>query len=697
MEEFKMNNDNNNVVYDNSNDNYPHFSDLIKERFNKFKDKPLFTTNSDGLFEAFLNNMPSKARQHYNCRECGKFIDRFGGLVSISEKGEVSSILWDENNTPEFFEDSVKAMKKILLNSNVTGIFISGEKVLGQPSTNGWEHMSVTIPKDRVFTSSFKTPFQEMAGKIQDFETLVNGLNAFSLDAFNTAVVLLETNSLSRSSKFLNNAKFLQELCNNRLKTKKNINRDNITWLAVATNPSDFCHVKSGMIGSLLDDITDGLPTSSIISRFDEKMRPDQYMRSQVAPTEGNKQQAERIVEQRGIANSLSRRFPSISEIPEFIWQNKKIRGQRRGTNSIEEKSNGVFGSVKTKEKVNNASNIVNLPNATTMTFAKFQKTIMPTAESIEVMTDNINRFMALVTASDETAPNILKWGNTFSWYYHGGIDGEIQRRVENAGGQHKNNEIRCSLIWEGYTDLDLHCLTPRGKHIYYSEKRYDNGVLDVDANGIDGKTLHPVENIRWGNGLAIEGHYQFYVHNFDERSGNRSSGSTPFKIELEINGRIYSRSGTLRHKNQIIMFEFDYRKGQHPTIRDTDGTSYSSNSQEEWNVPTNSFVKVNGITTSPNLWDGQLSKAGHHIFFLLDGCKDLSEGKGRGFFPEMLKSEFLEIRKTLEAFTANTPIEDVDNASACGVGYSTDSEWNVTIRVTSNNSTQIIKIDRWD
>ena len=84
-------------------------------------------------------------------------------------------------------------------------------------------------------------------------------------------------------------------------------------------------------------------------------------------------------------------------------------------------------------------------------------------------------------------------------------------------------------------------------------------------------------------------------------------------------------------------------------------------------------------------------------MFFLLEGCKDLSEGKGRGFFTEMLKPELHEIRKTLEAYTKDTPIEDIDKASACGIGYSKDSEWDLTLKVTSNGSTRIVKIDRFD
>ena len=329
------------------------------------------------------------------------------------------------------------------------------------------------------------------------------------------------------------------------------------------------------------------------------------------------------------------------------------------------------------------------------MTWEKFKRTILPNALSIEAKVDNINRLMALVTAADENSENILQWDNPFSWYYHGGIDGEIKRRVENAGGRYENNEIRCSLIWEGRTDLDLHCITPKGTHIYWSSKRSScGGYLDLDMNGIDRPSEYPVENMRWTIN-APEGHYKFFVHNYTERV-NKKQG-TPFKVELEINGQIYSYVGEpLKASNQTTVFEFDYYNNTATFL----STPYSNDSSKsnDWNININDFVKVTTITTSPNLWgNNNATHAGNHIFFLLEDCKDLSEGKGRGFFNEMLKPELRQIRKTLEAYTATTPIDEVENATACGLGYNSDNEWNLTLKVKTKDSTRLIKIDRFD
>lgn len=661
--------------------NYVEFLESVENHFNFISGTPLFKTNVEGLYELFLDNLPQLARQHYTCRACKHFIERFGGLVTIMENGVVKSAIWHEE-VPIFFQKSVKAMKKAVERARVTDVFISDERVLGTPITGQWKHLSVKLPISKVNRSRLKNASQMMAEKREDFRILIGGLLEYPIDTVEQALALLQSETLYRSDKVLGVAEFLKDLHTKRANAKNSQLRDNITWLAVAKAPTGYCHVKSSMIGTLLEDINDGLSTTSISRRFAEKMSPSNYMRSQSTPTENTILQAERTVEKLGIANSLGRRYARFEEVPEFLWKGTE-RGLRRKTVAIEETS-GVFGHLTPKK-----SNNIDLPS-TVMTFEKFKRTLLPSADKIEVKVDNTNRLMALVTALDENAENILQWNNTFSWYYHGGIDGEIKRRVESAGGRYDNNEIRVSLIWEGYTDLDLHCITPRGEHIGFSHKRGRcGGWLDIDMNGGSHRDASPVENIRWSSN-APQGHYKFYVHNYQERG----KGSTPFTVELEINGKTYTHHGVASGTGfEHTVFSFDYRKGEQLTIKNGNYTSDGA-----WNISTNDFVGVKGITTSPNLWgNNNVEHAGTHIFFLLDECKDLEEGKGRGFFNEMLKPELREIRKTLELYTANTPIEDVDIASACGVGYTKDNEWNLIVRVTSGNSTRLVKIDRWD
>lgn len=686
--------------YDNSNDQYPHFEEVVKVFFEKAISggKKLFKTNSGDLFDLFLHNLPEEARQHYNCNACRHFVNRFGGLVTVSDKGNIISAIWDEANSPVFFQKSVKAMKQAVESSRIIAVFMSDEKKLGIPKTGEWTHLSVTLPREMQFRSRLQTASQAMAEKREAFGGLNRSLQDFSLETVEQALAIIQSETLYRADKVHDMTKWFKDVVIKVNKFSNHTQRENIIWQIVAESPNEFCFIRSKTAGTLLQDIADGLSFESIKTRFEDKMNPANHMVAQSAPSQNAIYEAEKLVAKLGIENSLERRYAKIEEIPSKLWVDK-------GVKKVEKKSTGgVFGNITPKEKTTARTNTPAIPTSV-MTWEKFARTVLPTADGIEVFVDNPDRFMALVTAVHEDAENILQWDNTFSWYYHGGIDAEVRRRVEQAGGKYENNEIRASLIWDGYTDLDIHAYVPtsrysnrRQEEIYFGNKRIGNGWLDVDANGGSAQTMTPVENIRWD--IAPEGRYRFVVHNFAERG----KGQTPFKVELEINGQIFTHTGIAGRTDwQDTVFEFDYVRGQEPKFiqssRYGNTTSGGTGSTTEWNVPANTFVKVNAVTKSPNLWNEEnlSTQSGTHVFFLLEGVKDLSEGKGKGFIVETLKSELRPIRKTLQAFVGSTPIEDADEATACGVGYTKDKEWNLTVKVTSGNSSRVIKIDRWD
>lgn len=161
----------------------------------------------------------------------------------------------------------------------------------------------------------------------------------------------------------------------------------------------------------------------------------------------------------------------------------------------------------------------------------------------------------------------------------------------------------------------------------------------------VSAETLEPVENIRWRQ--AMPGNYLLYVRNYRDRNRGRNA----YKVELEIAGKIFTFEGSLGSTgSQHNIISFHYARGIEPAIH---GNATSTNGTA-WNLQLNQFYPVTGIVKSPNLWnDSPVAHAGDHTFFLIDGCKDTSEGKGRGFFNEMLKPDLREIRKTLEAYTA--------------------------------------------
>ncbi|NFN93511.1 hypothetical protein FDB28_05265 [Clostridium botulinum] len=404
-----------NGVYINNNDQYPDFEKLVNEYFNLMINKrnKLFTTKCEGLFDTYLENLPQEARQHYNCSTCRKFINKYGGLVTISDMGEIESAIWNDSDVPEFFVSSVKAMKNMVLKSKVNGVFLSKNQTLGQAIAGGWNHLSVTLPSQMVYKSRLTSAGQAMAEKLEDFRILTDGLLEYPIEAVDQAVIILKTESLYRSEKCLGVAEWLKDLHIKYINMKNNENKNNIIWLAVATAPSGFCHIKSTMIGTLLDDIVAGLSFDSVSRRFAEKMHPLQYQRPQVPPTAGNVAEAEKIVKKLGIQKSFNRRFAILEELNK-IWTPKEKQESL--------KNKGIFSHIITKKK--KVQPKIDIPTIT-MTWRKFSETILPFAQEIEYLVkEGKYNFSAILTAVHEDAPPIFQWDreekrNPFSWYVY--------------------------------------------------------------------------------------------------------------------------------------------------------------------------------------------------------------------------------------------------------------------------------------
>jgi hypothetical protein len=396
---------------------YDAFLRRIQDSFtDSTKGAPLFTTNAEGLWAAFLAAMPKDQRQYHNCHACRHFIERYGSLVTIDDAGATVPAVWHWHDAPEFYKPSINAMIAIVRRAGVSGVFLSSLPVWGTPVTGIWRHFSVLPEGSRVFKRVTMNAGQAMAEKREDFLTVIRALNEFPKPVLEQALTLLRTESLYRSEKVMGPAQWLYDLhvAHNAAHGPAKVN---VIWRAVATAPAGFCHPRTSMIGTLLVDITAGLPFADVARRFADKMHPLQYQRPQAAPDAGNIAQAEKIVEQMGIKASLRRRFARIDEVV-ALWKPAPVTEAPKGE--------GVFAHLTPK----NAVPVVGAKDmaSITMTWEKFKRTVLPEALEIEFYTaPRADNYTALVTAVDPAAPPILQWDledrrNPISWYlYHGG------------------------------------------------------------------------------------------------------------------------------------------------------------------------------------------------------------------------------------------------------------------------------------
>lgn len=394
-------------------DNYPMLEELIKAKVEN-AGKLLFTTDATHLYDQFLANLPQAARQHYNCNHCRTFVDRYGGLVEIvPENGyEALPVLWGPRScVSTTFDAALQAVYHSVQGAKVTGVFLTGDAEWGMafneptaPSPYAgrrWSHLHGTYPHvfgDRKGT----TAGQKMAEFSQDMGVLCRGLDEYSLDHVKEAVRVLESDHLEGSEKALALGKWFLDLREAWAETRGPAKRNQV-WLAVATAPPGWAHVKNTMIGTLLDDIKCGMMDfAEVQKRWNAKMHPLKYQRP-TALKAGHLEVAEKLLEKLGATKSLERRFAKLEEVSQYaVWMPSL-------TSKANKPAGGVFDHLKPKVGGPGPVKPLVLPPKT-MTWSMFRTTVLPVTTKIEISIPMAGPFTGLTTAVHADAPPLFQW-----------------------------------------------------------------------------------------------------------------------------------------------------------------------------------------------------------------------------------------------------------------------------------------------
>lgn len=403
-------------------DRFDLFADAVRSHFASTVQQHgphLFTVEAGDLDAIYMAALPEHARQQHTCNACRSFFNRYGNLVAITEAGDVVPAMWPTNGGAGLYDDAAAALRRAVAAGKVTGVFLSSASVWGQPITGKWTHLAVS-PSTLMFRHPLMNAGQAMAEKREHYGTLLRALAEFSPELVGQAVTFLEAETLYRGEKVAGPARFMHQLQTAQAgvarQDRTGAKRRNLVWRAVAGAPAGFCTPRSGVIGSLLEDMAAGLAFEDVKAKFAAKMHPLQYQRPQAPASAGNIAQAEKVVAQMGLEASLRRRFARLEEV-ETIWTPTPT--------SAPKEAGGVFGHLQAKGSAEERVATQQVPVA--ITWDKFTRNVLPGALEMHLYTEARMDFGALVTAVDPDAPPLFQWDrddarNPVSWYlYHGG------------------------------------------------------------------------------------------------------------------------------------------------------------------------------------------------------------------------------------------------------------------------------------
>lgn len=665
------------------------FKTAVQRQFNLMKKSDLFRVDvdKDKLWEKYLSSFPEgtnpifRERTEHDCQACRSFVRNAGSMITLVD-GKVVSI-WDVK-VDGCYQVVADELSKFVKGFAIDNLFLHPESSIGvdknfQQTDDGvltWEHFFIQLPTEVICKGDL------IGTKLSDYrstrDVMFRGLSEITVESLDTVLELINQNSLYRGEESKHSVTSFSKLKNEFDKLLDFTDKqDKFCWSKVKSISAGIARLRNSAIGTLLVDLSEGKDLENAVASFEAKVAPQNYQRPTSLVTKGMIEKAKAKVEELGLTSALERRFAILEDITinNILFADRAVKAKM--DNVFDEIAAGKPAKVKKLDKVEE------------VTIDQFIKNILPNAESIEVLLENRHEsnLVSLIAPVDLTAKGMFKWNNTFSWSYAGGLADSIKERVKKAGGN-VTGDVCCRIAWYNKDDLDLHMHEPGGGHIYYPNRRkksHCGGVLDVDANGMDGVRSDPCENIFYEDMKKMkEGEYILRVNNYQKRE-NSNFG---FDIEIDVQGTVhkFSYAKGLSEGETLDIARITYSKKDGITI--VPFLLSSQSVKEIWGIPTQTYHKASVIMLSPNYWDEQ-TVGNKHYFFMLEGC--LNDDQARGFLNEYLTTELTTHRKVLEIVGSKMQTEKSQNQLS-GLGFSSTKRDTLLCKV-KGSFTRTIKI----
>lgn len=671
------------INFERLNKDFDIFSEEINSRLDELikSGNPIVELDYEGsLFEIYLNNIPEeynpvfRVNRFFDGSADRHFINRIGNLAMITPNYKLV-YLWDfESKT--FFESSRKEMLKALKKCKIKNAFLTSFDMVGSgPNKDSkdpritWTHYKYKTPSE---IRCSKHDIGDKLGKLNtQYNVFKRTMEECRLEDLESVIELGKDNSIYRASEFLGSLEKWHEL-----KTKYNKKpSDEFLWFNVIKEGIYICY-RNTVIGSLIDDLYNGVDLEKAVKSYESKVAPSNYKRPKTLVTARMVEDARAKLEEVGLLESIYRKAAKFTEIP-----TDKIL-----FTSQESKSLSVFDDLKQDAELT-VKKKLDLSKAKEIKFGDFIK-LLPKVSKIGLLPNSaVNSSKVVLTNSkNENIPTPFKWDNNFAWsYIESDTADSIVKRVKEAGGV-VDGDVRFSLSWDNSDDLDLSFENNYYQKIYFGDKRTLGGRLDVDANFSE-IVENPVENIYWSDINHLkDGEYRVSVNNYMLRS-ERNQG---FKLQMEVLGEITTYSYPDNDLRSVTTMLKIAKKGDNIDV------TYENPKLIKHNLSGNKFIDIKNVIKSPNAWEGE-AIGNEHIIFLADDVE--VKFSVRGFYNEQLNSKLEEHRKVTEILGSKLKIDPVEFESpdtAKGYGISTTSNNVFYLRLTYNDNRQeLIKLTK--
>lgn len=647
---------------------------------------------------------PMAKKTEHDCSACRHFVRRAGGIVTLSPDGKGLNTVWDdaaESGRIGFYSAVALALRDAVRSAGVRDVFRVGarETQFGAEVTRSmdpatgravtWGHFWTGEIPQRFRVAM---PDTERGNSRTTVQLLERGLAELSPGAVSTVMELIRSNAVYRGQEHEHAVAEFQRLQRASLALPDPARRSLHAW-ANASSPA--ARFRNTVIGTLVQDLSEGVDLERAVASFEAKVAPQNYRRTTALITPGMVKSAMATVAELGLETALERRFATVADV--------SVRDVRWVDNSVQPlmKGGGIADVLMRHAEASSApaSAAGDAERAEEISLDDFMATVLPGATGLEVLfAGELAGDLFSLTAPVHPEPKrLFAWGNDFAWSYAGNLTDGIKERVKAAGGK-VTGVLRVSLSWSNYDDLDLHVHEPPGRganaaseHISFRNKRgWTGGVLDVDMNAGSGRTREPVENVIWERSVP-DGPYRIVVNNYALRE-TRDPG---FTVEVECSGRVthFSHAKGVRDKQDVAVCTLRMRDGAIESVEPGDPavTRSAGAGRERWGLATDRYHRVTAVMLSPNHWEGAGPGVGNrHVFLVLEGARN--DEDTRGFYSEFLHPRLQPHRKVFEVIADKTKCQPSEGQLS-GLGFSSTKRESFLVRARMGKKTRIFSV----
>jgi hypothetical protein len=686
---------------------FPSFTRLVASTFQAIAKAPqVFVTavEGDALYQAYLRAFPdgtdptfAKSTEH-DCSCCKQFLRRAGNVVAVAADGVVRTVWDDAAEKASYPYNEVAAqLRRQVQTADLSDLYRVSPKETGfgaaqtrsLDKTSGkvltWDHLHTgPIPK-ALQAASPAAARGEYRTTVQVF---ARGLTELMPSAIDTVLALIDGKSLYRGEEHKPALVQFQFAQRTFLALPEGPQREVFAWAHAHGPASRF---RNTVIGTLVQDLSEGGDLEVAVQSFESKVAPQNYKRTSALITPAMVKDAMATIEALELESALERRFAVIGDISvnDVKWVDNAAKPLMKGGLGDALMQHAVAASPSNPEHHDR--------HAETISLDEFMTKVLQETTSMELLlkTAHLGNLVSLTAPLHPEAKQLFRWDNDFAWSYAGNVADSIAERVKKAGGKVDGAVLRVSLSWFNTDDLDLHIHEPPGRgvasvkdHIYFGNKRgWTGGELDVDMNAGGDRSREPVENVVW-MAATSSGAYKVVVNNFNKRE----SSDVGFVVEVENRGKIshFSYNRAVRNKEDVHVVTLHVKSGLVERIEPGDPAITASNlSQTKWGLQTEKYVKVNAVVLSPNYW-GDNAVGNKHTFFLLEGAAN--DEPTRGIYNEFLHPRLERHRKVFEIIGDKTKCQPTEGQLS-GVGFSSTKRDAVLIKVWQGKKQRLFNV----